>query len=224
MKELTPSLVADFWAFMEERYDTTVLHKDDDLIKIIRAAGNKDWSEMFRNLTNLNQGDEIGLVALFLAKLGHIDVARFMERYTTTLGDRIYVPYNPGEATPEHSLKSQLLTCVHEHRHVKQFREAELHGMSFAIRYLADRAQRAIYEAEAFRAALEVEWFLSDGKLTEAQVLRRPEILVDYACEAADIEVAKQYLKMSFKTIKHGGSIDNIARVAVAWLRVRLED
>jgi len=222
MKGITSTLAADFWEYMTQMYGAKVLPKDDDLIKIIRALKRKDLAGIARGLADLNEGDEIGLIALFLSKLGHMDVADFMEGYSTTLGDRIYVPFTPGEEEPGQSLLRQVTTCVHELVHVRQFRRAEVYGLSFAVRYLVDPAQRALYEAEALRAGGEVLYFLSERELTKEQFVGRAEHLDAYGCSKKDIDVAKNYLAMSFKTIEAGGRIDTVAKRGVDWLERHL--
>jgi len=209
MKDLTSRDVRRFWDYMMDHYRTTLIRKGDiDLSKI------GDGGNFVDLLANLGGGAEMQLVALFLDKLDVIDKRTFMERYTTTLGDRIYIPFEIGDAST-HSLESQVKVCVHEHQHVLQYRHEPI---SFVIRYLADRAQRAIFEAEAFRCNLEISWWLTEGEFTIYQAQSVAEALKNYGCSSDDIAVVKKFLRMSYKTVEAGGVINATSQVAIRWL------
>jgi hypothetical protein len=209
--KLTKRRVQDFWLYMSKHYDTTILQKNSDLTKIIDVA--KDFS-----LDALkNAGTEIHLIGLFLDKLGVMNVDKFLQDYATTLGERIYIPFEIGQEDHT-SLKSQVRICVHEHQHVLQYREEPL---SFVVRYLADRAQRAMFEAEAFRCNLEVEYTLT-GKVPS--VTGYAEGLKAYNCTAEDVMVVEKALRLSKQTIEAGGITTKAGIVACRWLSKNLED
>src|SRR5690606_22024002 len=92
--EPTSVHVTTFWDAMQARYGTRIIDKAS-------AA-------------------EMRLVGWFLERIGVLDAATFLERFTTTIGRRIYAPFTPGTPTPRHGLWSQMVICVHEHQHVEQ--------------------------------------------------------------------------------------------------------
>lgn len=204
--KLSGTKVKEFWDYMSAHYDTTVLEKNSDLKKIIDVA--KDFS-----LNSLKElGTEIYAVGLFLDKLGFMDVNKFMTSYATTLGDRIYVPFEIGKKDKIYSLKKQVVVCVHEHQHVLQFRKEPF---AFAIRYLADRAQRALFEAEAYRCNMEIEFAL-EGKVPK--VSGYADGLKSYGCTEEDIKVVEKALRLSKQTIEAGGTTTKASGVALKWL------
>jgi hypothetical protein len=83
----TPAHVTALWDAMRARYGTRIIDKSS-------AA-------------------EMKLVGWFLERIGVLDQAAFLERFTTTIGRRIYAPFTPGTPTARHSLWSQIVICVH---------------------------------------------------------------------------------------------------------------
>lgn len=185
--EPTPELVVRFWDEMAARYGTRIVDKSSAL--------------------------EMPAVAWFLERLGVLDAKAFLERFTTTIGRRIYVPFTPGEATPRHGLWSQIVVCVHEHQHVEQARRDG--PAVFSLRYLASRAARAAYETEAYRCDLELHHWRT-GQLLDPRALARR--LRNYGLRDADIQVAEQILIASARTIRLGGLLTPAAKYAIAWL------
>ena len=112
--DIQPEEVWAFWRFMQDHYRTTVVNKRDAL--------------------------EMQLVAQALDALGIQSSERFLRNFTTTLGRRIYTPFEVGSPRGGWDLWSQVVICVHEHQHVVQH---DREGLSFEVSYLADRAARA---------------------------------------------------------------------------------
>ena len=181
--KLTGTLVKDFWRYMTRKYKTRVVSKAN--------------------------ADEMHLVAGALAAMGIMDAKKFLEKYTTTLWGTIYVPFVPGDR--ETDLVAQVTICVHEHVHVRQFKDPE-----FAAEYLRSSAKRALHEAEAYRATMEM-FHLFFGTFPAASALAKG--LKSYACTPADIEVAKTYLEKAAAVIKKGGVVTPESKVALAWLK-----
>ena len=86
-----PETVRGLWAFMQDRYRTTVHAKADAL--------------------------EMVAVGFALERMGVLSAEEFLKRYATTLGRRIYVPFAIGEGA---DLWGQMALCAHEHQHVEQ--------------------------------------------------------------------------------------------------------
>ena len=184
----TPVHVTALWDALRERYGTRIIDK--------------------------SSATETKLVGWFLERIGVLDAKSFLERFTTTIGRRIYVPFTLGTPTPRHSLWSQMVVCVHEHQHVEQQnRDGQL---SFTLRYLASQAARAAYEADAYRCNLEL-YYWHTGQLPSPRELA--ERLRSYGVRDADIDVAETTLIAAARTVKAGGLITPAAKFAIAWLR-----
>jgi len=180
---IQPTQVSDFWKYMCRRYGTKVVSKANAV--------------------------EMQAVAGALAAMGIMDAKKFMEKYTTTVGNTIYVPFYPGNI--ETDLVAQVAICAHEHVHVRQFK-----GIDYAADYLLSSSKRALYEAEAYRATMEM-FYPFIGTFPAASALAKG--LKAYACTPEDIEVAKTYLEKAAAVIRKGGIITPESQVALAWLK-----
>ncbi len=179
--------VRGLWNYMSRRYGTRIIDKADAL--------------------------EMRLVAWFLKRIGVLDEEAFLESFTTTIGKRIYTPYSVGESRRGHSLWSQLVTCVHEHQHVEQLKREGM--LRFFSRYLASKAARAAYEAEAYTCNLELHFWRTGKILSPKRLASR---LLDYGCRPADVEVTHKTLIAAARTIRAGGIITSASKIAIAWL------
>ncbi len=184
--DIQPEEVWAFWRFMQDHYRTTVVNKRDAL--------------------------EMQLVAQALDALGIQSRDRFLRNFTTTLGRRIYTPFEVGSPRGGWDLWSQVIICVHEHQHVVQH---DREGLSFEVSYLADRAARARWEAEAYRSNLELH-FWRYGTTPSAR--RIAEVLGDYGCRPEDVDVAAKSLALSAVSIRKGAVINEATHVALGWL------
>lgn len=184
--DIQPEEVWAFWRFMQDHYRTTVVNKRDAL--------------------------EMQLVAQALDALGIQSRDRFLRNFTTTLGRRIYTPFEVGSPRGGWDLWSQVVICVHEHQHVVQHNRE---GLSFEVSYLADRAARARWEAEAYRSNLELH-FWRYGTTPSAR--RIAEVLGDYGCRPEDVDVAAKSLALSAVSIRKGAVINEATHVALGWL------
>ena len=184
--DIQPEEVWAFWRFMQDHYRTTVVNKRDAL--------------------------EMQLVAQALDALGIQSRDRFLRNFTTTLGRRIYTPFEIGSPRGGWDLWSQVVICVHEHQHVVQH---DREGLSFEVSYLADRAARARWEADAYRSNLELH-FWRYGTTPSAR--RIAEVLGDYGCRPEDVDVAAKSLALSAGSIRKGAVINEATHVALGWL------
>ena len=184
--DIQPEEVWAFWRFMQDHYRTTVVNKRDAL--------------------------EMQLVAQALDALGIQSRDRFLRNFTTTLGRRIYTPFEVGSPRGGWDLWSQVVICVHEHQHVVQH---DREGLSFEVSYLADRAARARWEAEAYRSNLELH-FWRYGTTPSAR--RIAEVLGDYGCRPEDVDVAAKSLALSAVSVRKGAVINEATHVALGWL------
>lgn len=184
--DVRPEEVWAFWRFMQEHFRTSVVNK----------------SSAF----------EMQLVARALNALGIQSKERFLKSFTTTIGRRIYTPFEVGSAKGGWDLWQQIVICVHEHHHVVQH---DREGLSYEISYLADRAARARWEAEAYRANLEMAYWRTG---TTPSALATASVLKDYGCRPEDIEVTAKSLALSAISVKRGAVINEATHVALGWL------
>jgi hypothetical protein len=184
--DIQPEEVWAFWRFMQDHFRTTVVNKRDAF--------------------------EMQLVAHALDTLGVQSRDRFLRNFTTTLARRIYTPFDLGVPRGGWDLWSQVVVCVHEHQHVVQH---DREGLSFEVSYLADRAARARWEAEAYRSNLELH-FWRYGTTPSAR--RIAEVLTDYGCRPEDVDVAAKSLALSAVSVRKGAVLNEATHVALGWL------
>ena len=184
--DVQPEEVWAFWRFMQDHFRTSVINKSSAL--------------------------EMQLVARALNALGIQSRERFLKNFTTTIGRRIYTPFEVGSPKGGWDLWQQIVICVHEHQHIVQH---DREGLSYEISYLADRASRARWEAEAYRSNLELQ-FWRTGTTPSAQ--QTASVLKDYGCRPEDIEVAAKSLALSAVSVRKGAVINEATHVALGWL------
>lgn len=153
---------------------------------------------------------EMQVVAEALATMGIMNATRFLKDFTTTLGRNIYTPFIPGNCVSTADCISQIAICVHEHVHVRQFKDP-----AYAAEYLGSSSKRALHEAEAYRASMEMLYLLS-GRMPRADVLAAK--LKNYACTSADVEVVRVYLRKAAIVVRGGGLVTPESIVAKKWL------
>ncbi len=187
MAQLTPKTVRALWSFLQRRYRSEVVDK--------------------------RRAPEMWVAAWFVKRFAKIPADVFMSRYATTIGRRIYVPFTIGQPTGGFDLWTQVVLAVHEHQHVEQVKR---HGwFRFVLRYLMSSRARAMFEADAYRTALELEHWRSGRIPSPAHYARK---LGDYGASADDIRAAEQILISTARSIKRGAIITPAAKIAIAWL------
>jgi hypothetical protein len=182
----TPEMVRAFWSYMESVYGSTQIDKQD--------------------------APSMQLVADTLDLLGIQDKQTFLSRFTTTIGTHIYTPFDIGVPTPEYSLWGQIVICVHEHEHVAQYR-AE--GIDYLTHYLGSGADRADYEAEAYRTSAELGWWRARGV---ADAVGLADHLQAYNLTPGEIVSGLEIIQLSEDTIARGGLVSDATRTALEWL------
>jgi hypothetical protein len=178
--QLTPETVQHVWSHMAGKYGTVVVSKADA------------WT--------------MKTVGAMLNLLGIQDRERFMTRYVTTIGRRIYTPFEVGVELGGWTLVGQIAVCAHEHTHVIQGRRD---GWRYEWRYLTSTAWRAWYEVEAYRTTLEMQWALT-GAIVDPE--RYAQGLEAYGCKAVDVEQARRTLTVCAEEVQRG-----IVRSEATW-------
>lgn len=150
---------------------------------------------------------EMRLVSRFLP------TPNFLERYATTIGKRIYLPFIPGEVSDRWSLVGQVAVCAHEHQHVEQLNRD---GLRFLLGYITNTSRRAVYEVEAYRTTLELQWFLT-GSMADPDGYA--DGLVNYGCRASDVETARKTLELAADSVRAGIIATRAAQRAIGFLK-----
>lgn len=191
---ITPELVKEFWAFMQNEFGSSVEEKNDALVMQVAAE--------------------------LLNVLDIQDKEMFMKSFVTTLYKTIYIPFEVGVEGPDGrwSLWGQIRVCVHEHQHIVQ---GERDGWpEFVARYLGSSSYRAGYEAEAYGCDLEMEYWRTG---TIIDVDRRSATLKEYGCTPEDIEMAKQMMIIRSEVVSHG-VVESVASTkAIEWLEAHVD-
>lgn len=184
MPKVTSKQVKDFWKYMGRAYRFEVIDKSE-------AA-------------------EMRLVSWALDAMRIQDQKDFLKNYTTTLGNRVYVPFEIGKGTQK-QLVGQIITCTHEAQHVAQYRR----DRSFMFKYLLSDSSRALYEADAYRANMEIYWWFHKKLLSPTMLANK---LKGYSVGKSDIRVARKHLISASKTVQYGGVITGTSKKAIRWL------
>lgn len=188
MSEPTPDQVRGLWAHMNSKYGSVVLQKSS--------------SELMQ------------VVSDFLGKMNISDPQDFMRKYTTTIGRRIYAPFEIGTPNDNWGLWDQMIVCVHEHQHIVQ--QDEDGALAFGWRYVTDAEARAWYEANAYITAVEMDmWRFGKIDYEPESLVQR---LSDYGCNADQIAFAGSVIRVLGHATKSGGIVTKSSRDAIAWL------
>lgn len=187
MSQPTPEQVRAFYAHMLDHFGASVVNKQNAV--------------------------EMQGVALLLSQLGILDHSAFLKRFATTLGRRIYVPFEVGEPQEGWSLWSQITVCAHECQHVVQY--DRYRPLGFAWQYVATKAGRARLEAEAYRCQLELH-FWRTGEILPAHELAAS--LQHYGVSDTDVKTAETMLRVSGESVRRGAIVNRASAVAIDWL------
>ena len=186
---LQSSDVVAFWDFMTQHYGTSVIRKQDAI--------------------------EMKAVATFLGALGILDKDSFLRQYTTTIGRRIYAPFTIGDASTL-DLWDQMVLCIHEHQHVVQHDKL---GLRYEVTYLASKASRARYEAEAYRSVLEVAAWRRVPPPAPHQLALE---LSGYGVGDDNQAMAARLFQLWEVPIQLGAVLTEAAQVGLAWMNEHL--
>lgn len=156
---------------------------------------------------------DMAIVARALAVMKILDADRFLSGYATTIGRRVYTPFDPGVPHPQWSLWDQIVVCAHEMQHVVQFGRDGVFGYYWP--YLSSSAKRSHFEAEAYRSAFELSWWRFRALPTPHDVAQN---LRGYSVSDVDVRVTETMLRMSAFSIGRGAVINEASRAAIDWL------
>lgn len=148
--------------------------------------------------------------------LGIVDRERFLRDFVTTIGNRIYTPFEPGVPKPPWDLWQQTMVIGHEVAHV--LRDRSMEGILFEYQYASNSTKRAYYEMEAYRVNMTLTWIF---RYEELSPLALASLLNDYACDMADVTMVAKMLGQSLIAIKKGAIPNEACRFETDWLKAR---
>ena len=193
---LTPEIVQGLWTHMGREFGFEVITKATS--------------------------EEMQLAGRALEAMGIQSAETFLNEYTTTIGRKIYIPFEIGVSREDgrYSLLSQVLVCGHEATHVCQFLRPT--GGQFVVEYLLDPSRRASYEVEAMRTDMEVYRWLYDGERA-LDPRRKAETLYHYGCPSVDVDVAEKALNMVAVSIGLGAVATRSGKQVIRYLSRELQ-
>jgi hypothetical protein len=154
------------------------------------------------------------LIAGFLDGIGVLDKEVFLRDFTTTIGNCVYAPYEVGvySGSGGYDFWGQISILVHEIVHVTQFHHAPA---EFTLKYLLYKSDRATYEAEAYGADLEMDYWLTGHGY---DVKQRAQSLLHYGLQQEHCDYAAEYLVIQDDIFRQGGEVSVVAKWAKGWL------
>ncbi len=159
------------------------------------------------------------LVAQALSLAGIVGARSFMRNNTTVVGRTIYTPFEVSQASAEAELWMQIVTAVHAHQHVVQQNREGL--VRFMTRYIVSSAERARFEAEAYRCDMEMHFWRTGEVLSPKSLASR---LYRDGCSANDIALAEGLLEASAVKVARGEIVNQASLEAIAWLTKHAPD
>lgn len=133
----------------------------------------------------------------------------FLNRYATTLGRNIYLPWKIGAADVDYW--GQMITICHEHEHVAQFRSGQL-----GLTYLLNSSKRARLETDAYRTQLELEfWRYQRVRLPVDKFL---DALRFYKVNRRDLDEAYARITSMIESTNAGVVATKAGQRAIEWL------
>ena len=189
MKNITPQIVKDYHAYMAKKFNAVIIQKKD-------AAG-------------------MLFIDHALSLMGVKKKGYFLDHFALTLGNRIYIHWEPGVGTPQ-QLAYQIRVLAHECQHVLQYRD----DPRFALRYLLSKSRRAHFEAQAMHCDLELYHWLYGAAMSVALLTGT---LKYYRVRSADRAVARQDLNIYNQAVSRGQISTKPGKVAIRWLQARVK-
>lgn len=185
-KNLTPGLVQNFHRYLSKTFEFSIIDKKNAI--------------------------EMEIIARFLPKITPIDPKIFMAKYSTTLYNRVYLPYEIGQGKKS-DLFGQIVTITHEAQHVTDFRT---NPTDMAL-YIVWDAQRTRIEVRAMTSKLYLQWWYNG---TIPNLTKMAEGLYYYGLDANDQNVARKQLRVHAPIARRGIVPRNlVVNRAISWLR-----
>lgn len=165
------------------------------------------------SICNKSDSTKMKLVAWFLDQMGITAKKEFLENFTTTINQTVYIPFKIGEGEPW-QLWGQIGTIIHEVIHAQQARKEGF--VRYAFRYLSDKDCRASYEAEAYRSEMVLSFGRNGDYRSPAKIVAA---LKSYNLEDRHIAYAQKQLEMSIPALQAGAMFHPVTAESINWLR-----
>lgn len=145
-------------------------------------------------------------LAVVLSLLNIVSKTSFLQRYASTIGRKIYTPFEVGVPIKGWSLLSQVVVCIHECQHIVQ--QERLGRWHYTYQYLFSSTKRAELEAEAYSSKLAFyKWAF--GTLPLYNYLS--DALAHYNLSSIEIERAISHLPVD------GSFVNEATKRAIEW-------
>lgn len=189
--------------------------------EMVKAMYQDAYRKFDASGTDKDDSDLMDLVGSFLDMIGVQDKDMFTDQFTTTIGERIYYPYEVGiEGSHGYTLWNQVTTLVHELVHVQQYHKAPI---NFALRYIGSLTDRAHFESEAYAADLEMHVWRHGAPYN---IPGRASVLKFYGCGQEEVDFMTHHLEtvalMLFDPDGDRPSFSGPAAWAMYWLEMHI--
>ena len=184
---VTKEKTIEFWEFLKNYYNIKIIDKNDS--------------------------SSMKMVGWFLDAIGILDKENFLKQFTTTINQRIYVPFKIGEGNEE-QLWGQIRTGVHEVIHAQQAKKEGF--VTFSYHYVSNKNKRAEYEAEAYRSEMVLDWARKGSFRQPSEIVQS---LKSYGVGKKQIDFAQKYLEVSIPGVKMGSHFNDVTKMGLFWLK-----
>lgn len=145
-------------------------------------------------------------VARYVDMFSNISQEEFMREYTTTIGNKIYMP----DGYTRNWVFIKLVT--HEVQHVADFAK----NPEDMIMYCLSKQRRGYLEMRAMTTSFELEWWKNKRLLNPQKYSRR---LLDYGLENEHVEFVEKGLTSCMLSIQQGKIITPVGRDSISLLK-----
>lgn len=153
---------------------------------------------------------EIAAIAALIERFAPIDSAVFLKKYSTTLCDEVYIPYEIGKGSKS-ELYRQIRVITHEAQHVADFRD----NPASMVLYITMCSERAKIEARALSTAIYLDWWYK-GKIPNLTNLAKK--LHYYGLDATDQAMVRAHLLIHAPIARRGVPNNLVIKKGIAWL------
>ena len=160
---------------------------------------------------------QMKIIARALSWMGIANRDKWLNNYSLTLGNKIYLSFPPGTARP--SYINQIRVITHECEHPNE-RRRHRPLIRHDYRYVRSRAYRAGIEVKCLIAEMEIIHYLT-GQLLKPSDLA--DSLRFYGLESKHIQSVKEQLEEAAKLVKRGAYQTKSAKNAIKFFEKRLK-
>jgi hypothetical protein len=183
-KNVTPDIVVEYHRYMAKIFGFQILPKSSP---------------------------EMVAIAALIERFAPIDATVFLKKYSTTLYNRVYIPYEIGKGGKS-ELYRQIRVITHEAQHVADFRE----NPTSMILYIAICSERAKIEARALSTAIYLDWWYK-GKIPNLTNLAKK--LHYYGLDATDQAMVRAHLLIHAPIARQSQVPNNLViKKGISWL------